>query len=810
MPWPLRVTQQFEKHSGKYRENGAGEDCDPLHDIIVDGVSYHTPYTFHGVAGSRHTVEAQSLQAGPPGTRFAFSNWNDGGAAQHVFTVPSSNTLLEARFRRQYSLGLASTPAAAGVFTATPASADAFYDAGTSVQVRADAASGYRFSNFSGNLSGAVNPQSLVIDAPKTVTANFIASGPAFSAIRVHAGGPMYTDPQGQDWSADYGFSGGAPYRVSTPIAHTATPFLYQSQRESASPFLYRFNVPDGSYVVRLKFAELREALPVKRNFLVDINGVTRVVDIVAAAGASRTAVDMLFDVDSRGGQITINFAPLPLSSGAAVSAIEIISSGAAVAISPSVTTLDSGQGAQLSAAVAGVADHTVTWSLSPNIGSVDSNGMYYAPAQLFSPTAVTVTATSVADPAKSASATVDLSPQWKITSVLAPGPTPPAYVPQSGGFVVPVPANGYDTQFVYRSMTGDGAIIARLAAAQGRTGIMMRQKPGNGSEYALLTVSPTGGSFFESRGAMPHYAQDPLNGNNTGAYWLRMVRTGDTFTALVSFDGMAWLTVSQVQIPMSGEIQVGLAVTGGQPGSTATFDSVRVAGNLAVFLYPGFVSLGAGQQTQFFVIETGLPVPGQPHAQWSTSPAGLGSISNDGFYTAPQNLTVPRTVTVTATSTIDASQTASTVVPLGSFAPIRLNAGGPSYVDPDGAFWTADASGADLCDTAAPLDDNSARFLYKSCAKNAQYLFYVPNGTYKVKLKFAEPWLLLTGQRIFDVSINTQQVLANFDILAESRVLGSATIDKVFTVDVNGGVLAISFNPRRGDAIVNAIEITQ
>jgi hypothetical protein len=51
-----------------------------------------------------------------------------------------------------------------------------------------------------------------------------------------------------------------------------------------------------------------------------------------------------------------------------------------------------------------------VIWSLSPNVGTISSSGLYTAPASISVQQLVTATATSVGDPSKSASAAVTLS----------------------------------------------------------------------------------------------------------------------------------------------------------------------------------------------------------------------------------------------------------------------------------------------------------------------------------------------------------------------------------------------------------------
>ena len=49
----------------------------------------------------------------------------------------------------------------------------------------------------------------------------------------------------------------------------------------------------------------------------------------------------------------------------------------------------------------------------------------------------------------------------------------------------------------------------------------------------------------------------------------------------------------------------------------------------------------------------------------WSISPAGVGTISSSGLYTAPANITAQQTVTVTATSQADNSKSGAATITL-------------------------------------------------------------------------------------------------------------------------------------------------
>ena len=78
------------------------------------------------------------------------------------------------------------------------------------------------------------------------------------------------------------------------------------------------------------------------------------------------------------------------------------------VVVTPATATLYRGETQQFVAQVSGPSDRTVTWSVPPNLGSIDSTGLYTAPAgpdgQSFF-----VTATSKAVPGRSATAEVTL-----------------------------------------------------------------------------------------------------------------------------------------------------------------------------------------------------------------------------------------------------------------------------------------------------------------------------------------------------------------------------------------------------------------
>ncbi|QOY89885.1 InlB B-repeat-containing protein [Paludibaculum fermentans] len=150
--------------------------------IVADGTSYTTPKSLGWAAGSSHTLSVGSPQTFG-NTRYSYLSWSDSGAQSHNVTTPSASTTYSANFKTQNKLTLAAT--AGGSISASPASADGWYDTSQVLQITATPAGLNTFSGFSGDLIGTVNPQSIAMVVPRSVTANFAAVNPQPTAVSV-------------------------------------------------------------------------------------------------------------------------------------------------------------------------------------------------------------------------------------------------------------------------------------------------------------------------------------------------------------------------------------------------------------------------------------------------------------------------------------------------------------------------------------------------------------------------------------------------------------------------------------------------
>jgi hypothetical protein len=135
--------------------------------------------------------------------------------------------------------------------------------------------------------------------------------------------------------------------------------------------------------------------------------------------------------------------------------------------------------------------------------------------------------------------------------------------------------------RYVFRPLTGDGQITARVATLQNtnawaKAGVMIRESTAANSRHALMAVSATSGVAFQRRATA---GAQTLHTGAAGAAprWVRVQRTGNLFTASVSADGSAWTQVGTETIAMGSAAWIGLAVTSHDNAllSTAAFESV-------------------------------------------------------------------------------------------------------------------------------------------------------------------------------------------------------------------------------------------
>jgi hypothetical protein len=136
---------------------------------------------------------------------------------------------------------------------------------------------------------------------------------------------------------------------------------------------------------------------------------------------------------------------------------------------------------------------------------------------------------------------------------------------------------------YVYKALTGDGTIVARVAslrqaASWSKAGVMIRESLSAASTHAFMLVSAAKGVAFQWRGTTGGTSSSLAGSLAAAPRWLKLVRSGNTFTGSESADGVTWTTVGSASIPMSAStVYIGLAVTSHSSSATttATIDNV-------------------------------------------------------------------------------------------------------------------------------------------------------------------------------------------------------------------------------------------
>ncbi len=144
------------------------------------------------------------------------------------------------------------------------------------------------------------------------------------------------------------------------------------------------------------------------------------------------------------------------------------------------------------------------------------------------------------------------------------------------------------------------------------------------------------------------------------------------------------------------------------------------------------------------------------------------------------------------------------------------MNAGGPSYTDPSGRIWSADTgfntgvttgTSASISGTADPTLYQTTRYDSPD-ALELQYTFPLANGSYEVRLHFAETWsgAFHVGGRVFIVQVEGATAISNLDVYAVAGA--NAALVSTVPVQLSDGQLNVRFVHVADNPIISAIEV--
>ncbi len=300
---------------------------------------------------------------------------------------------------------------------------------------------------------------------------------------------------------------------------------------------------------------------------------------------------------------------------------------------------------------------------------------------------------------------------------------------------------------FRHRPLTGNGEIVARVqhlvnTSTSARIGVMVRESTASNARTAAMFIAPS--ASFSTATNLTSFNYRPTSSVSVTAvttvgiapaWWLRLTRSGNVFTAFDSPDGATWTQRGTPQtLSIATTAQVGLAFSSATNSelSLGIVDNVRLTGAIEnngplVDAGPNLaISVGATKTLAGSVTDDGRPGdPGSVVSTWSqvsgpgpvdfmnaSSPTGGVIFSVPGTYvlrlTADDGeIMTSDEVTFTAaiaTVTVTASAPGATefgLVP-GQFTVSRTGSGGNLPI----AFsWGGTASpGADFTSVTSPL----------------------------------------------------------------------------------------------------------
>jgi uncharacterized protein YjdB len=364
------------------------------------------------------------------------------------------------------------------------------------------------------------------------------------------------------------------------------------------------------------------------------------------------------------------------------------------VSVSPTSASIAVGATQQLTVTItpSNATNQNRTWSSSNSaVATVNSSGMVSGVA---AGTATITATTQDGNFTANSNITVTgggggLPSPWVTANVGAVGATGSASH-SSGTFTVvgsgaDIYGDADEFRYVYRSLNGNGEIKARVASLTNtdpwaKAGVMIRENLTANANHAFCALTPTNGAIFQRHLVSGNVTNQTQVTGVTAPRWVRVVRSGNTFTAYYSSNGTAWTQIATETISMATTVYVGLAVTSHNDGvlCTGSFDNVTASttSNVAVTgvsVSPTSATLSVSGTQQLTATIAPANATNQ-NRTWSSSNTAVATVNSSGLVTAVSAGTATITVTTqdggfTANSNITVSSGSITITINGNLS---------------------------------------------------------------------------------------------------------------------------------------------
>jgi regulation of enolase protein 1 (concanavalin A-like superfamily) len=135
--------------------------------------------------------------------------------------------------------------------------------------------------------------------------------------------------------------------------------------------------------------------------------------------------------------------------------------------------------------------------------------------------------------------------------------------------------------QYDYQGLNGNGAIVAHLASlSTGKAGVMIRETLSGDSSYVDMVINSKQAKFEYRAGTGNNARSGASSAVENVPAWLKLVRSGNTFTGYYGPDGINWTEMGTgITDTMNASLSLGLVETSQNNSTlgTATFDNVNI-----------------------------------------------------------------------------------------------------------------------------------------------------------------------------------------------------------------------------------------
>jgi regulation of enolase protein 1 (concanavalin A-like superfamily) len=142
---------------------------------------------------------------------------------------------------------------------------------------------------------------------------------------------------------------------------------------------------------------------------------------------------------------------------------------------------------------------------------------------------------------------------------------------------------NSDQLNYLYQSVSDNAEIVVKLQSTSrmngwAKAGVMIRETLKHDAKHVDMMLTPENGATFQYR-AEPTGATVDQTAAASAPSWLKLTRSGKTFTGAISTNGNTWKTVGTVQIPMNRQVYIGIALSnpGDDSKNKAVFANVKM-----------------------------------------------------------------------------------------------------------------------------------------------------------------------------------------------------------------------------------------